>query len=138
MCSGPNTGTVDEPCAWEARELLRKTLVGKEVRFKVEYTIPSGREFGSVFTIDGLAGESVAAMLIDAGLAKAKPMQADREATGNRAELERRQAAAEQRKVGMWADDASSHVRNITWGVEKESGMTISFFLIFVFQFSVE
>lgn len=30
----------DEPFAWEAREFLRGKLVGKEVSFVIEYTVP--------------------------------------------------------------------------------------------------
>lgn len=42
--------TKDEPFAWEAREFLRKKLVGKEVVFTVEYKVPSsGREYGFLF-----------------------------------------------------------------------------------------
>jgi staphylococcal nuclease domain-containing protein 1 len=48
---GPNagsTGTPDEPCAWEAREFMRKLLVGKPVLCSVSHTVNSGREYGSV------------------------------------------------------------------------------------------
>jgi hypothetical protein len=38
-----------QPFAWESREFLRKKLIGKEVSFTVEYKVPSGREFGTVF-----------------------------------------------------------------------------------------
>ena len=42
--------TKDEPYAWEAREFLRKKLVGKEVVFTVEYKVPaSGREYGFLY-----------------------------------------------------------------------------------------
>lgn len=36
------TYTTDEAFAWEAREFLRKKLVGKEVAFRVEYKLPFG------------------------------------------------------------------------------------------------
>ena len=36
------TYTADEPFAWDAREYLRKKLVGKEVSFRVEYKLPFG------------------------------------------------------------------------------------------------
>jgi len=58
-----------QPFAWEAREFLRKKLVGKEVMFQVEYTIPNtGREFGTVF----VGGESVTLALLRAGLARVR------------------------------------------------------------------
>lgn len=34
--------TTDETYAWEAREFLRKKLVGKEIQFKFEYKIQMG------------------------------------------------------------------------------------------------
>ena len=39
-----------QPFAWEAREFLRKKLIGKEVAFYLEYKVPgSGREYGAVY-----------------------------------------------------------------------------------------
>lgn len=47
--------TIFQPYAWESREYLRKLLVGKEVSFIVEHTIPiSGRECALVYI--GLCG----------------------------------------------------------------------------------
>ena len=47
-----------QPYAWEAREFLRKKMVGKEVCFTVEYKVPgSGREYGCIFIGKGMAPE---------------------------------------------------------------------------------
>ena len=44
----------DEPWAFEARDALRKLVVGKHVQFQVLYTIPNTkREYGVVFLNDG-------------------------------------------------------------------------------------
>lgn len=44
-----NLSTV-QPYAWEAREFLRKKLIGREVVFTVEYKVPgTGREYGCVY-----------------------------------------------------------------------------------------
>ncbi|RWR73163.1 nuclease domain-containing protein 1 [Cinnamomum micranthum f. kanehirae] len=60
-------GGVDEPFAWDSREYLRKLCIGKEVTFKVDYTVPSiGREFGSVF----LGDKNVALLVVSGGWAK--------------------------------------------------------------------
>ena len=60
---------IRQPFAWEAREFLRKKLVGKEVTFQVEYTIPNtGREFGTVF----VGGENVTLALLRAGLVRVR------------------------------------------------------------------
>ncbi|KAE8727131.1 TUDOR-SN protein 1 isoform 2 [Hibiscus syriacus] len=57
-------GGVDEPFAWDSREYLRKLCIGKEVTFRVEYTVPSiGREFGTVY----LGGDKNIAMLVVSG-----------------------------------------------------------------------
>ncbi len=46
--------TKDEPFAWEAREFLRKRLIGKEVCFTVEYKTPgTGREYGAIYLGEG-------------------------------------------------------------------------------------
>ena len=43
-----------QPFAWEAREFLRKKLIGKEVLFSVEYKVPgTGREYGCIFLQKG-------------------------------------------------------------------------------------
>eukprot|EP00126_Sphaerothecum_destruens_P001098 Sdes_comp13159_c0_seq2m3074 len=41
--------TEDEPWAWQSREYLRKKIIGMEVKFSVEYQVPSGREFGQLW-----------------------------------------------------------------------------------------
>uniref|UniRef100_A0A0D9W4H2 Ribonuclease n=1 Tax=Leersia perrieri TaxID=77586 RepID=A0A0D9W4H2_9ORYZ len=58
----------DEPFAWESREFVRRLLIGQEVTFQEEYTIPSGRKFGTVY----FGEKNVACMLVAAGLAKVK------------------------------------------------------------------
>jgi staphylococcal nuclease domain-containing protein 1 len=61
--------TQDEPFGWEAREFLRKKLVGKEVQFKMEYKIPMGnqtREFGIILLKD--SNESVVETMVSEGL----------------------------------------------------------------------
>lgn len=41
--------TKDEPFAWEAREFLRKKLIGEEVWFTAEKPPNATREYGTVF-----------------------------------------------------------------------------------------
>ncbi|KAK6928617.1 Tudor domain [Dillenia turbinata] len=62
-------GGVDEPFAWDSREYLRKLCIGKDVTFRVDYTVPSiGREFGSVF----LGDKNVAMLVVSEGWAKVR------------------------------------------------------------------
>ncbi|KAK0535582.1 hypothetical protein OC835_002326 [Tilletia horrida] len=69
----------DEPQAFPSREHLRLLLVGREVRYKVEYTVPipgaggPGREFAHVYLppkAPGLPDTNVAAEILAAGWAK--------------------------------------------------------------------
>lgn len=61
--------TKEEPYAFEAREFLRKRVIGKKVKFQVEYTNPkTGRDYGSVLLDDKNLGEE----LLSAGLATLK------------------------------------------------------------------
>lgn len=41
--------TKDEPYAWEAREFLRKKLVGEEVWFTCEKSPNTTREYGCIY-----------------------------------------------------------------------------------------
>uniref|UniRef100_A0A0K2U0R1 Staphylococcal nuclease domain-containing protein 1 n=1 Tax=Lepeophtheirus salmonis TaxID=72036 RepID=A0A0K2U0R1_LEPSM len=69
--NSPNA-TEDEPYAWEAREFLRKLLVGKSVLGTVNYTVPSGREYGVLLygSDDPETATNAAVTLLSAGLVK--------------------------------------------------------------------
>ena len=68
------TPAVDEPCAWESREFLRKLLVGKSVLCCVNYKTDSGREYGNVLmgSNNPDEAEDVATKLVSEGLAKVR------------------------------------------------------------------
>ncbi|KAJ4959753.1 hypothetical protein NE237_019663 [Protea cynaroides] len=107
-------GGVDEPFAWDSREYLRKLCIGKDVTFKVDYTVPSiGREFGSVF----LGDKNVGLLVVSEGWAKVREQgQQKGEASPFLAELQRLEEQAKQQGVGRWskvpgASDAS--IRNL-------------------------
>jgi staphylococcal nuclease domain-containing protein 1 len=59
----------DEPWAWEAREFMRKKLVGKEVWFAIDYKVPaSGREYGMVLVgKDPSTAENITEAIVAAG-----------------------------------------------------------------------
>ena len=64
-----------QPYAWNAREYLRKLLVGKEVKFVVEYKVPnSGREYGSVWVASD--GQNVTDKLLNEGLVEVRQVGA--------------------------------------------------------------
>ncbi|PIA40659.1 hypothetical protein AQUCO_02400015v1 [Aquilegia coerulea] len=91
----------DEPFAWDSREYLRKLCIGKEVTFRVEYTVTSiGREFGSVF----LGEKNVALLVISEGWAKVKDREQHKEELHPYlAELLRLEEQAKERELGRWS-----------------------------------
>lgn len=95
-------GGVDEPFAWESREYLRKLCIGKEVTFRVEYTVSSiNRDFGSVF----LGDKNVAVLVVSEGWAKVKEQNQKAEASPALAELQRLEEQAKQKGVGRWSQE---------------------------------
>ncbi|XP_068645597.1 ribonuclease TUDOR 1-like [Aristolochia californica] len=107
-------GGVDEPFAWESREYLRKLCIGKEVTFRVDYTVPSiGREFGSVY----LGDKNVALLVVSEGWAKVREQgQQKGEASPFLAELLRFEEQAKQQGLGRWNKEASASeaaIRNL-------------------------
>ena len=110
-----NPGQNDDPWAWEAREFLRKLLVGKQVLATVTNKTQTGREYGQVLigSNDPEKAESVAIKLVEAGLAKVRDNCNDKD-------LNEAQEAAKAAGKGQWSADAiSAHVRNITWEVDN-------------------
>ncbi|XVE56474.1 hypothetical protein DITRI_Ditri04bG0013100 [Diplodiscus trichospermus] len=107
-------GGVDEPFAWDSREYLRKLCIGKEVTFRVEYTVPSiGREFGSVY----LGDKNVAMLVVSEGWAKVREQgQQKGEASPFLAELLRLEEQAKQQGLGRWSKvpgAAEASIRNL-------------------------
>ncbi|KAG8388177.1 hypothetical protein BUALT_Bualt02G0098700 [Buddleja alternifolia] len=97
----PRRGGTDEPFAWESREFLRKLCVGKEVTFRVDYTVPSiNREFGTVFLGED---KNVAMLVVAAGWAKVREQgQQKGEASPVLAELLRLEEQAKEQGLGRW------------------------------------
>ncbi|KAI8544128.1 hypothetical protein RHMOL_Rhmol08G0271500 [Rhododendron molle] len=92
-------GGVDEPFAWESREYLRKLCIGKDVTFRVDYTLPS-REFGSVF----LGDKNVSLMVVADGWAKVREQSQQKgDASPFLAELLRLEEQAKQQGLGRWS-----------------------------------
>ncbi|RUS90599.1 hypothetical protein EGW08_001596 [Elysia chlorotica] len=115
-----STETKDEPWAWEAREFLRKKIIGKEVAFTVEYKVPgTGREYGVIYLGKDSTGENLTESLISEGLVDVRKtgLKSDDPAQQRLAQLE---DAAKTAGKGKHAEgEASKHVRNITWTIEN-------------------
>ncbi len=113
--TGNNPGTADEPWSWEAREYLRKLLVGKPVLASVSHKVPSGREYGVVLygSNDPETAKNVVIELINEGLVKVRD-------NCNAPEYKAAQDAAQAAQKGVWSSEPiSAHVRDITWDVEN-------------------
>lgn len=93
-------GGIDEPFAWDSREFLRKLCIGKDVTFRVDYTVPSiGREFGSVFIGD----KNLALLVVSQGWAKVREQgQQKGEVSPFLADLQRLEDQAKQQGFGRW------------------------------------
>ncbi|XP_050376067.1 ribonuclease TUDOR 1 [Argentina anserina] len=113
-------GGTDEPFAWESREFLRKLCIGKEVTFKVDYTVSSiGRDFGSVF----LGDKNVAVLVVSQGWAKVREQpsqpkqgQTKIEASPFIAELLQLEEQAKTQGLGRWSKvpgAAEASIRNL-------------------------
>jgi len=94
-------GGLDEPFAWESREYLRKLCIGKEVVFKVAYTVASiGRDFASVF----MGNQNVAELVVADGWAKVREQGGQRgEVAPNMEKLLALEEQAKQQGLGKWS-----------------------------------
>ncbi|XP_076445232.1 staphylococcal nuclease domain-containing protein 1-like isoform X2 [Babylonia areolata] len=111
--------TKDEPFAWEAREFLRKKLIGKEISFYLEYKVPgSGREYGAVYLGKDNEGENMTESLIAEGLVEVRRMGIRKDDADQQRLIQLEEAARAAGK-GKFGAEASTHVRNITWIIEN-------------------
>ncbi|CAK1554163.1 unnamed protein product [Leptosia nina] len=110
--------TPDEPFAWEAREFLRKKLIGKEVIFTAEKPPNSAtREYGNVWAgKDPNKDENMVESLLAEGLVKV------RDGARNIPQLKKLVDIEDEARAqgkGLWGTDLQSHVRDIQWSVEN-------------------
>ena len=71
----------DEEFGWASREFLRTLVIGKAVKFEVEYSNTSGRKFGALWLHAPAAGaptENLALTVASAGWAKVIPEAASK------------------------------------------------------------
>ncbi|KAF7265330.1 hypothetical protein GWI33_021313 [Rhynchophorus ferrugineus] len=118
---GPNDTsgeTKDEPWAWEAREFLRKKLIGEQVYFTSEKPPNSTREYGTIYLgKDFNTAENITESLVAEGLASVR-----REGVRPTAELTKLgeiEDAAKSAGKGKWGSNSSDHVRDVKWSVDN-------------------
>ncbi|XP_052746708.1 staphylococcal nuclease domain-containing protein 1 [Bicyclus anynana] len=121
-----DTETKDEPFAWEAREFLRKMLVGKEVVFTAEKPPNSAtREYGSLWAgKDPVKDVNITELLLAEGLVKVR--EGGRNIPQLKKLVEIEEIAKSQGK-GIWGTDLQSHVRDIKWTVENPKAFVNKF-----------
>uniref|UniRef100_A0A7N6AUV8 Staphylococcal nuclease domain-containing protein n=1 Tax=Anabas testudineus TaxID=64144 RepID=A0A7N6AUV8_ANATE len=111
--------TPDEPWAFQAREFLRKKLIGKEVCFTVEIKTSLGREYGMVYLGKDTSGENIAESLVNEGLAtvRREGIRGNNPEQARLCELEDQSKAS---KKGMWSEGGGTHtIRDIKYTIEN-------------------
>lgn len=113
--------TKDEPWAWEAREYLRKKIIGKEVVFHVEYKVPgTGKEVGVIYLGKDTTGENVTESLVAEGLVEVRRSSIRATDEGQQRLIQLEDAAKAAGK-GKWGPNEENlqHIREITWTIEN-------------------
>ncbi|XP_051911501.1 staphylococcal nuclease domain-containing protein 1 isoform X2 [Hippocampus zosterae] len=118
--SQPDTkDTPDEAWAFQAREFLRKKLIGKEVCFTVEIKTPLGREYGMVYLGKDITGENIAESLVNEGLATVR-REGVRGNNLDQVRLCELEDHAKASRKGMWSEGSSAHtIRDLKYTIEN-------------------
>uniref|UniRef100_A0AAQ4NTM5 Staphylococcal nuclease domain-containing protein n=1 Tax=Gasterosteus aculeatus aculeatus TaxID=481459 RepID=A0AAQ4NTM5_GASAC len=111
--------TPDEPWAFQAREFLRKKLIGKEVCFTVEIKTALGREYGMVYLGRDTTGENLADTLVTEGLATVR-REGIRGNNPDQARLCDVEDQAKASKKGLWSEGGGAHtIRDLKYTIEN-------------------
>lgn len=107
----------DEPFAWQAREFLRKKLIGEEVFFSCERPPNSTRDYGELY-LSTTPLVSVTELMVSEGLLSVR--RDGVRMTDDVAALVALEDAAKTSGKGKWSNFSSyEHVRNIKWTQEN-------------------
>lgn len=108
----------DQPYAFDAREFLRKKLVGKEIVFVKEATTTSGTDRGTLYLgKDIQTGENINEAIVSAGLVEVRRLNKPSE---EEARLVSFEDQAKSSSLGKWSKDAESlHVRDVKYSLEN-------------------
>ncbi|XXQ34247.1 Staphylococcal nuclease like protein [Plasmodiophora brassicae] len=111
---GRKKGAVDEPFAWEAKEYLRRLVIGKRVKFAVTYThAESQRDYGTA-ELEGVG--DLSENLVKNGWARVKPAKEGMKPKPELEPLIAAQAEAEAAHKGVHAaKPAASAVRKVEY-----------------------
>ncbi|KAK1789576.1 hypothetical protein P4O66_015478 [Electrophorus voltai] len=111
--------TPDEPWAFQAREFLRKKMIGKEVCFTVEVKTLQGREYGMVYLGKDTSGENIAESLVAEGLAVVR-REGIRGTNPEQVRLCDLEDQAKAAKRGQWSEGGGAHtIRDLKYSIEN-------------------
>jgi len=95
----------EQPFAWEAREFLRKLLVGQQVSYVIEATAPSKKAYGVVYLPNG---DNVAEKVVAAGYATVRDTKGGSERWTELQRLFDLNSEAQSQHRGIYGKDAQS------------------------------
>lgn len=106
----------DEPWAWEAREFLRKKIIGEDVYFTCERPPNSTRDYGTIFLgSDPATAVNLTELMLSEGLLTVR-RDGVRQQSEELQKLIEVEDAAKAAGKGKWGSSPESeHVRNIKW-----------------------
>lgn len=124
--SPDSTVEPDQPYAFEAREFLRKKLVGKEVVFSKEATTTTGNDRGTLYLgKDVQTGENINEAIVAAGLVEVRRLNKPNEEENRLVALEEQAKSA---GLGKWSKDPESdHIRDVKYTLENAKTFVDSF-----------
>lgn len=120
--SNTNKGSIDEPYAFEAREYLRKRLVGHEIWYSVDfYTTKSHRPKCTVYLgKDTTSDENIIESLLSQGLVVLKRQKGEQANNATYQRLIKIKIEAEKKQYGLHSKDSpSAHIRDMKWKLEN-------------------
>ncbi|CAH1757498.1 4726_t:CDS:10 [Entrophospora sp. SA101] len=112
-----NQNKEDESFAFESREYLRQLVVGKEVTFRIDYSTPDNREFGSAF----LGEDNITHLIVQEGWAKVREDSRKNkdESRGNEIEkLLKLEQDAQSAEKGIWKN-SEPYFRNVNYTLSE-------------------
>ncbi|KAJ3324156.1 hypothetical protein HDV06_000697 [Boothiomyces sp. JEL0866] len=114
-----NKSVEEEAFAYESREYLRNLLVGKQVKYKLEYASPN-RQFGGLEVQHPIDGETdIARILAKNGMVRVKQADGKRIPSEEQEYLLGLEEHAKAKRLGLWSDEPYTQ-RQIAYNFESD------------------
>lgn len=106
----------DEPWAWEAREFVRKKLIGETVYFNSERPSSGTRDYGTIFIGNDIAtAVNITELIVSEGFVSVRSEGVRGTPSPEHQRLLDLESAAKSAGKGKWGGNPPDHVRNIKW-----------------------